>query len=107
MACWPTAGKTQHTIAAKEVTARRIGGRADERTCLGSIYIQFDAMRQRNAQRSFRKNRRQTGLPADFRKRRRKSMAVSKPGDRRDCQRISGKRRRKSMAVSSVPGIRL
>src|ERR1017187_5914308 len=25
------------------------------------------------------------------------------PGDRRDCQRISGKRRRKSMAVSSVP----
>src|ERR1035441_7132127 len=27
-----------------------------------------------------------------------------KTGDRRDCQRISGKRRRKSMAVSSVPG---
>jgi hypothetical protein len=27
-----------------------------------------------------------------------------KPGDRRGCQRISGKRRRKSMAVSSVPG---
>src|ERR1019366_8317015 len=29
------------------------------------------------------------------------------PGDRRGCQRISGKRRRKSMAVSSVPGQRL
>src|ERR1035438_215 len=29
---------------------------------------------------------------------------VPETGDRRDCQRISGKRRRKSMAVSSVPG---
>src|ERR1035441_5754841 len=31
-------------------------------------------------------------------------VTPGKTGDRRDCQRISGKRRRKSMAVSSVPG---
>src|ERR1035441_7942795 len=30
--------------------------------------------------------------------------AAGNPGDRRGCQRISGKRRRKFMAVSSVPG---
>jgi hypothetical protein len=29
---------------------------------------------------------------------------VPEPGDRQDCQRISGKRHRKSMAVLSVPG---
>src|ERR1035441_1922012 len=34
----------------------------------------------------------------------RASLSRGKTGDRRDCQRISGKRRRKSMAVSSVPG---
>src|ERR1017187_560354 len=33
-----------------------------------------------------------------------RSRGPGEPGDRRGCQRISGKRRRKSMAVSSVPG---
>src|ERR1035441_6134199 len=51
--------------------------------------------------------RRKTGERRDCQrisgKRRRKFMAVSGTGDRRDCQRISGKKRRKFMAVSSVP----
>src|ERR1017187_7602182 len=34
------------------------------------------------------------------------SVVLPGPGDRQDCQRISGKRRRKSMAVLSVPGER-
>src|ERR1019366_6177206 len=34
----------------------------------------------------------------------RHTVPPAEPGDRQDCQRISGKRRRKSMAVLSVPG---
>jgi hypothetical protein len=44
------------------------------------------------------------GTPIPTESKNQSGEPVRETGDRRDCQRISGKKRRKSMAVSSVPG---